>query len=175
MRFLVGLLMLGCVSAIAMTETGAQQVTGQPSEATGQPVEVPSQAAQPPDIDELMTAIYVLFGFVLIGMPLYSTAVRVWASGGTEPVGPRAFNLPNGSIRAMLGLLTVGTFVLVLAYGLSFSQGSSPFFGQVITAFATLAGSVTGFYFGGRSAAPAPPAAGAGAAGGGAAGGQPAA
>ena len=102
-----------------------------------------------------MTAIYILFGIVLIGMPLYSAVIRKWASGETRTDGLRALNLPNGSIRAMLGLLTVGTFVLVLAYGLSLTV-DIPFYDQVITAFAALAGSVSGFYFGGRVATPPP-------------------
>ena len=115
-----------------------------------------TDTAPPPDIDGLMTAIYVLFAVVLLGMPVFSAVIRIVASNGARPVGLRAFNLPNGSIRAMLGLLVVGSFILVLAWGLSFRTGDVAYFSQVVTAFATLAGSVTGFYFGGRSSAPVP-------------------
>lgn len=112
---------------------------------------------RPTDIKGLKTSIYVLFGVVLIGMPLYSALIGKFFTNGKKAVGLRALNLPNGSIRAMLGLLTVGSFVLVLVYGLSLPYGSSPFFDQIITAFGTLAGSVTGFYFAGRVASPPPP------------------
>ena len=106
---------------------------------------------QPPlNIDRMLTAIGFLFLAVFVLLPLYSAAVRLWLSDRVTPVGLRAFNLPNGSIRAMLGLLIVGAFVIVLAHGLSFPANSSAYFSQIITAFGTLAGSVTGFYFGSR-------------------------
>ena len=64
----------------------------------------------------------------------------------------RGLNLPAGSIRAMLALVIVGSFVNVLLFGGTL-MGEQ--FEQVITAFGTLAGAVTGFYFAGRNAAEA--------------------
>lgn len=48
----------------------------------------------------------------------------------------------------MLALIIIGSFVNVLLFGKG-QLGDS--FAEVITAFGTLAGSVTGFYFGTRS------------------------
>ncbi len=59
----------------------------------------------------------------------------------------KGLNLPKGSVRAMLALLIVGSFVNVLLFGAPVLGDS---FEQVITAFGTLAGAVTGFYFAGR-------------------------
>ena len=47
----------------------------------------------------------------------------------------------------MLALLIVGSFVNVLLFGASVLGDH---FEQVVTAFGTLAGAVTGFYFAGR-------------------------
>jgi len=59
----------------------------------------------------------------------------------------KGLNLPEGSVRAMLALLIVGSFVNVLLFGADVLGDN---FEQVITAFGTLAGAVTGFYFAGR-------------------------
>ena len=53
----------------------------------------------------------------------------------------------------MLALLIVGSFVNILVFG---AEVFPDHFEQVITAFGTLAGSVIGFYFGGRQASPPP-------------------
>ena len=65
----------------------------------------------------------------------------------------RALYLPNGSIRAMLALLIVGSFLNVLVLG---SEPLHKHFEAIVAAFGTLAGSVTGFYFGTRSSQPPP-------------------
>ena len=86
--------------------------------------------------------------------------------GATAGAGLRAFNLPRGSIRGMLALLAVGSFVIVLTLGGATTEttttnqdGSTSTvthrvigpFEQVVTAFGTLTGAIIGFYFGGRS------------------------
>ncbi len=75
----------------------------------------------------------------LIVAPLYA-AIRKGAP-------PRGLNLPEGSVRAILALIIVGSFVNVLLFGSTVLVNN---FEQVITAFGTLAGAVTGFYFAGR-------------------------
>ena len=67
--------------------------------------------------------------------------------GASAGAGLRAFNLPLGSIRGMLALLAVGSFVIVLTLG----GEAIANFDQVVTAFGTLTGAIIGFYFGGRS------------------------
>ena len=86
--------------------------------------------------------------------------------GASAGAGLRAFNLPRGSIRGMLALLAVGSFVIVLTLGGETNEttttnqdGSTTTvthrvigpFEQVVTAFGTLTGAIIGFYFGGRS------------------------
>ena len=87
---------------------------------------------------------------VLIGAPIYAN----WARRSDESSKSlRGLNLPRGSVRAMLALLIVGSFINILVFGAQVFPGH---FEQVITAFGTLAGSVIGFYFGGRNASPPP-------------------
>ena len=87
---------------------------------------------------------------VLIGAPYYAN----WARRSDESSKSlRGLNLPRGSVRAMLALLIVGSFINILVFGADVFPNH---FEQVITAFGTLAGAVVGFYFGGRQASPAP-------------------
>ncbi|MCY4446004.1 MAG: hypothetical protein OXC02_06055 [Rhodobacteraceae bacterium] len=85
----------------------------------------------------------VLLLLILIAAPIYSNCL-------TKKMNLNSFkglNLPEGSVRAMLALLIVGSFVNVLLFGADVLGDN---FEQVITAFGTLAGAVTGFYFAGR-------------------------
>ena len=85
----------------------------------------------------------VLLCLILLVAPLYA----VWRSGSEGSATLKGLNLPEGSVRAMLALLIVGSFVNVLLFGASVLEDH---FEQVVTAFGTLAGAVTGFYFAGR-------------------------
>ena len=66
----------------------------------------------------------------------------------------RGLNLPRGSIRSMLALLIVGSFINILVFGHALGKDMLQI---VVPAFSTLAGAVTGFYFGERTATPKPP------------------
>jgi len=87
-----------------------------------------------------------LFILVLVFYPTVAWWLRWKRLQKEVSAEERALALPNGSIRAMLALLTVGSFVLVLA------SNSDAHFGEVVTAFGTLTGSMIGFYFGTRAA-----------------------
>ena len=78
---------------------------------------------------------------ILLVAPIYAV------SRSKTDVPFRGLNLPEGSIRAILALLIVGSFINVLLFGTSMLGEN---FEQVVTAFGTLAGAVTGFYFAGR-------------------------
>ena len=91
-----------------------------------------------------------LLGLVLLAAPIYAICARR-SDESSESL--RGLNLPRGSVRAMLALLIVGSFVNVLVFGAAVFPNH---FEQVVTVFGTLAGSVTGFYFGGRQASPPP-------------------
>ena len=57
--------------------------------------------------------------------------------------------VPKGSVRAILALLIVGGFVIFLFFGSVAME--EKIFDKILTAFAALAGSATGFYFGQRA------------------------
>ncbi|MCY4458970.1 MAG: hypothetical protein OXC26_00995 [Albidovulum sp.] len=86
---------------------------------------------------------FILLLLVLLVAPGYAA----WRSRSSTDGTLKGLNLPEGSVRAMLALLIVGSFVNVLLFGASVLGDN---FEQVITAFGTLAGAVTGFYFAGR-------------------------
>ncbi|MCE2522300.1 MAG: hypothetical protein J4F49_03650 [Rhodobacteraceae bacterium] len=84
-----------------------------------------------------------LFFLILFALPVYAA----WRSRSQGSETLKGLNLPAGSVRAMLALLIVGSFVNVLLFGATVLGDNT---GQVFTAFGTLAGAVTGFYFAGR-------------------------
>lgn len=94
-----------------------------------------------------------LFVVVLLFYP----AVAWFLRNSQERTGrnlDRALYLPNGSIRAMLALIIVGSFLNVLVFGANHIKDH---FTEIIAAFGTLSGSVTGFYFGTRGSQQLPP------------------
>lgn len=85
---------------------------------------------------------------VLLGGPVYASL-----RSGDQQNDSRALNLPRGSIRAMLALAIVGSFVILLVFA-PFLAVNASVLDKVIVAFGTLSGAVTGFYFGGRASSP---------------------
>ena len=73
--------------------------------------------------------------------------------GIAGPVELRALSLPRGSVRAILALFAVGSFVIVLVLG---GPVIGEHFDTVLAAFGTLTGSIIGFYFGNRGASTGP-------------------
>ena len=65
----------------------------------------------------------------------------------------RGLNLPRGSLRGILALATIGSFVNVMVLG---APDLGENFDSVLAAFGTLTGSIVGFYFGTRGATPQP-------------------
>ena len=57
--------------------------------------------------------------------------------------------MPEGSIRGMLALLSVGSFLLFLLLGPGVPEIEG-YFDKVLASFGTLTGAVIGFYFGNR-------------------------
>ena len=91
----------------------------------------------------LLLAGSILLAIVLIGLPWLATKV---AQKSEIPL--KGLGLPAGSVRSMLALMTVGTFVVVAMFGQSALESSE--YERVLTTLATLAGPVLGFYFGSR-------------------------
>ena len=98
-------------------------------------------------MDKLLCAGGALFGVVLVLMPFYSFCVAKWGSGARANL--KGLDLPEGSIRAMLALMSVGSFIIVLVLGHGVPEMKDNF-DQVVTAFGTLTGAIIGFYFGNR-------------------------
>ena len=89
---------------------------------------------------------------VTVGAALYSRAISVKKENGVVNEGElRGLNLPRGSIRGILALATIGSFVNVMVLGAPVLGES---FESVLAAFGTLTGSIIGFYFGTRGATP---------------------
>lgn len=100
-------------------------------------------------INHLMWAEIALAVLVLFVLPgIY------WWRGGARHQSTRGLGLPRGSVRSMLAILIVGSTINMLLFG---SEQAGDHFGEVMAALTTLSGSVMGFYFGGRTAAPHPP------------------
>jgi uncharacterized membrane protein required for colicin V production len=87
--------------------------------------------------------VIVLVVAAWIGALLVTKKVQQASTNSPEPLA-----LPKGSIRAILGLLIVGEFINFLLFG---SKIIGDAFNSILAAFGTLAGAVTGFYFGARS------------------------
>lgn len=98
-------------------------------------------------MSELFWAEAMLLVVVLVGMPIYSCLAARRNSEASAKL--KGLNLPEGSIRGMLALISVGSFVIVLVFG-SGADGMKEHFDQIVTAFGTLTGAVIGFYFGNR-------------------------
>ena len=98
---------------------------------------------------ELMWAEIALVTIVFLILPGF-----FWRWGRKEARQARGLGLPRGSVRSMLALLIVGSTVNFFLFGPSVAGDH---FTEVMAALGTLSGSVIGFYFGGRTAAPHPP------------------
>ena len=86
---------------------------------------------------------------IAIGAPLYSKC----AAPKNNEKELRGLNLPRGSIRGILALLAVGSFVNVLVLG---APVLGAHFDSILAAFGTLTGAMTGFYFANRSSTTPP-------------------
>ena len=104
-------------------------------------------------MDQLFIVEFALIVAIFGLLPLISYFRSRFGSPEEEMKNLRAYNMPRGSVRAMLALLSVGSFVNVLLFG---AAALGTHFDQVVTAFGTLNGAIVGFYFGGRTASPPP-------------------
>jgi len=96
----------------------------------------------------LLIAEIILLIVVLIFMPIYSCCVGKCQSNG-EKAPLKGLNMPQGSIRGMLALLSVGSFLLFLVLGPQVPE-MKEYFDKVLASFGTLTGAIIGFYFGNR-------------------------
>ena len=95
----------------------------------------------------------VVAGAVLVVVIVLMDLVAVWRTNSADRGEPLA--IPRGSVRSLVSILIIGGFVSFLFFGSAAVAANA--FDKILAAFATLAGAVTGFYFGGRAAAPPQP------------------
>ncbi len=94
-----------------------------------------------------LLALVVLLFLPLLARCQYGTSV--------ESKELRGLNLPRGSVRAMLALWIVGSYLIVLVFAV-LDNKTNETLKTVITAFGPLVGATIAFYFAGRSASPPP-------------------
>lgn len=104
-----------------------------------------------------MEPVYIslgVLGGILIGVFLtVLIATKRWPQDRKTQLPPlRGLLLPKGSVRAMLAFLIVGAFIIFAFLGERALDPNEAHFESILTAFGTLSGAVTGFYFGARGA-----------------------
>lgn len=97
----------------------------------------------------LVVAEMIWIALVAIGFPIYSYFEGKRRDSSAKDKELRGLNLPRGSIRAILAMLVVGSFVILLMFGAPVLNDS---YETTVAAFGALSGSIIGFYFGNRTA-----------------------
>ena len=119
-------------------------------------------------MDRVSISLLVLAGFVVLLFISVILRTRRWhQKEGNPPL--KGLALPEGSIRGIIGLIVVAAFVVFVFFGPDLfneveethivdeqiitvkTKPDRELYTTVLTAFGTLTGAVTGFYFGGRS------------------------
>ena len=83
----------------------------------------------------------VFFLLVFLGYPLFC-----WFKKQDQPPPLKGLNLPQGSVRAMIAISIIGSYLITLSIGSFLVE--KEIFNMVLTAFGSLSGAVIGFYFG---------------------------
>ena len=91
----------------------------------------------------LLIAEGVLLLLVLVALPAYA----IWKAKESNDVVLKGLALPQGSVRSMLALTVVGSFVIFLVFG-GAAVATSARFTEIVAALTGIAGTVVGFYFG---------------------------
>ena len=95
------------------------------------------------DIWPLVVAEGILLFITLVVLPLYA----VWKAQARQDLPLKGLALPQGSVRSMLALTVVGSFVVFLIFG-GVSVPSGTRFTEIVAALTGIAGTIVGFYFG---------------------------
>jgi hypothetical protein len=89
--------------------------------------------------------------FILAFLVMLIAWIRTWGWNDAEGMEKlRGLGLPNGTVRSVLALLVVGGFILFAFIGRGI-VGDNDQFTAILSAWVTLTGAVTGFYFGART------------------------
>lgn len=91
----------------------------------------------------LVVAEATLLLIALVALPLYAA----WKAHSRQDLPLKGLALPEGSVRSMLALTVVGSFVVFLVFGgVSLPAGTR--FAEIVAALTGIAGTIIGFYFG---------------------------
>ena len=95
----------------------------------------------------LLVAESALLILVLIVLPICALclAKKSESNGGMQNL--KGLALPQGSVRSMLALMIVGSFVIFLVFGGHMATDKGKF-SEIVAALTGIAGTVVGFYFG---------------------------
>ena len=85
----------------------------------------------------------ILLLIALVILPLYAA----WKAQARQDLPLKGLALPQGSVRSMLALTVVGSFVVFLIFG-GVSLPSGTRFTEIVAALTGVAGTIIGFYFG---------------------------
>ena len=101
-------------------------------------------------VNQFLAGFIAISLLVLAGLPLMAHCA------GQDQKELRGLGLPRGSIRGMLALWMVGSYLLFLAFAphLADLAAKAETVERIVTAFGPLVGAVLAFYFAGRSATP---------------------
>ena len=91
----------------------------------------------------LLIAEMALLFIVLIALPMYA----IWKTRALNNDTLKGLALPQGSVRSMLALTVVGSFVVFLVFGDAAFPNSARFT-EIVAALTGIAGTIIGFYFG---------------------------
>lgn len=136
----------------ATPESGLRPNEPEPMERSdGQPPTTEVDGASVARSEAVTRLLWVEVGLLAIVLLVLPT-VSLWRANGARN-DARGLGLPRGSVRSMLAIVIVGSTINFLLFG---SEVAGDGFSEVVAALTTLSGSVIGFYFGGRTAAPPP-------------------
>ena len=90
----------------------------------------------------LVVAESILLLITLVALPAYAGC-----RARTKDLELRGLALPPGSVRSMLALTVVGSFVVFLIFG-GFALPENARFTEIVAALTGIAGTIIGFYFG---------------------------
>lgn len=94
------------------------------------------------DIKLLLIPESILLFITLVGLPVYAS----WQARAKN-LELKGLALPQGSVRSMLALTVVGSFVVFLIFG-GFVLSENARFTEIVAALTGITGTIVGFYFG---------------------------
>ena len=93
----------------------------------------------------LLIAESVLLLIVLVALPVYAA----FKGNDEGDLSLKGLALPQGSVRSMLAITVVGSFVVFLVFGgIAFPENNH--FTEIVAALTGVAGTIIGFYFGSK-------------------------